>query len=99
MYMRNYFFEELIFISENKKTIKDEYIKKAIEEKDEMVSKWKEETKGYIDNLSEKTILRYIGISERYYSNRTQEELIKLLFQDFSLGFLQIQDDEKIIDD
>ena len=99
MYMRNYFFKELIFISENKKSIKDEYIIRAIEEKDEMVLKWKEETKKYIDNLSEKTVLRFIGISRNCYPNRTHEELVKLLFQDFSIGFFRIEDNNKIIDD
>ncbi len=74
------------------------YRAELIRQKDIKVEEIKETLINAINQVNEKTLIRYSGACEHHYSQFTQVEILQMILERFGLGYFQLEKDEKLID-
>lgn len=69
-----------------------------IRKKDLQVAEIRDNLIKAINQVNEKSLLRYNGVCERYYSHFSQEEILQMILERFGLGIFQLEKNDKLID-
>jgi len=76
----------------------EELRQRLIKEKDKTVLEVKTELIECINNLDEKTLLRFLGVRNNPYKRLSTQKIIQIMFEKVGTGFWQIDLFEKSID-